>query len=159
MHISFIAAMSENHVIGKEGALPWHLPNDLKHFKKLTLGKNILMGRKTFESIKRPLPERNNFVLTKDPSFVKENVTVFYSKDEVVNSGIDEFIVIGGADIYQLFFGECEKIYLTVVHAVVEGDVYFPQFSHFNERAREDYAADANHAYPYSFLELVRSKR
>jgi dihydrofolate reductase len=156
MKVSFIAAMSENRVIGNMGMLPWHLPHDLQHFKKLTLGRHILMGRKTFDSLKRPLPNRHNYVLTKNRDFAADNVRVFYTKAEVLQSDIDELIVIGGEELFKLFMPECEKIYLTLVHAVVKGDAYFPEFEGFIEKVRDDFDSDDKHRYNYSFIEYTR---
>lgn len=145
--------MSENRVIGKGGKLPWHLPHDLTHFKKLTMGKNILMGRKTFDSIGSALKNRNNFVLTRNQEFYAPNVRVFHRKDEVLESGLDEIMVIGGEDIYRLFLKECTRIYLTLVHTTIVGDAYFPQIHGFKELSREDHNADEKHAFRYTFIE------
>lgn len=157
MKITFIAAMSENRVIGIEGKLPWHLPNDLKHFKNLTLGKDILMGRKTFLSLKRPLPNRRNYVLTTDTAFTNPHIYVFHSKQEVLHSGLDEVLVIGGEEVFKLFMPECEKIYLTIVHESLQGDAYFPEFTGFLEKSRRFFPRDAQHEYNYSFLEYIKS--
>lgn len=157
MKITFIAAMSENRVIGIQGKLPWHLPNDLKHFKNLTLGKDILMGRKTLVSLKHPLPNRRNYVLTTDMDFSHPHVQVFHNKQEVLQSGISELFIIGGEEIFKLFMLECEKIYLTVVHAHLEGDAYFPEFAGFIEKSRQFHPNDAQHGYNYSFLEYIKS--
>lgn len=156
MNIIFIAAMSENRVLGREGKLPWHLPNDLRQFKKLTLGKNVLMGRKTYESLQRPLPNRNNYVLTKSGDGYPEQVGVFHSKAEVLTSNFNELFVIGGEEIFRLFLPDCQKIYLTLVHAVVAGDAYFPEFKGFIEINRENFESDEKHLYKYSFIEYMR---
>lgn len=159
MQVSLIVAMSENRVIGKLGKLPWHLPNDLIHFKKLTTGKNILMGRKTFDSIGRALPNRNNLVLTKNLDLRADAITVFHSKEELLDSKLDELMVIGGEEIYKLFLPECRKIYLTLVHDVVAGDAFFPDFHGFYENNRETYESDRLHAYRYSFIEYLKNER
>lgn len=156
MKITFVAAMSENGVIGNDGALPWHLPNDFKHFKRLTVGKNILMGRKTFTSIGRALPNRQNYVLTRNRTFHAEDVTVFHSKHDVLNAGFSELIVIGGAELYQMFLHECTHVFLTLVHATIPGDTYFPSLDGFIETHRETFAADQQHAYSYSFIEYEK---
>lgn len=156
MRISFIVAMSENRVIGIDGKLPWHLPNDLQHFKKLTVGKNILMGRKTFESIKQPLPHRQNFVLTNNREFVRSGVTCFHTKVEALNSGLEDLIVIGGEDTFRLFLPECQKIYLTLVHTSLLGDTHFPAFTGFNEVSCQFHDKDDRHCVAYSFFEYER---
>lgn len=157
MKITFIAAMSENYVIGNNGSLPWHLPNDLKHFKRITLGQKILMGRKTFDSIKKALPDRQNYVLTRDKNFVCDGVQVFHHKDEVLVQNFEELFIIGGAELYQLFLDECSRIFLTLVHTVIEGDTYFPRFNGFTERTRVRHGADERHLFDYTFIEYEKS--
>lgn len=154
--ISIIAAMSENRVIGINGRLPWHLPNDLRRFKQITWGKNILMGRVTFNSINRPLPGRNNLVLTKNPSFEHENITVIHSLDELWALKLDELMVIGGEEIYRLFLPLCSKIYLTLVHTEISGDAYFPEINGFKEVARVAHEADEKHIFAYSFIDYEK---
>lgn len=156
MKISFIAAMSENRVIGDNGQLPWHLPNDLKHFKKLTLGNHILMGRKTFDSLKKPLPNRSNYVLTTNRDFKPDNVSIVHKKQEVLQLPIDELMIIGGEELFRLFMPECERIYLTLVHTVMRGDAYFPELEGFIEISRHNCPQDERHLYTYSFIEYVR---
>jgi dihydrofolate reductase len=156
MEIIFVAAMSENHVIGIGDKLPWHLPNDLKRFKKLTLGEHVLMGRKTFSSIGKALPNRHNLVLTKDEKFFAEDVDVLHHKDELFRRDYARVFVIGGEEIFRLFWAHCNRIYLTLVHARVEGDAFFPELSGFKLCNREDHARDAKHAYGYSFIEYER---
>jgi dihydrofolate reductase len=158
MKISFIAAMSENRVIGQKGQLPWHLPNDLKHFKKLTLHRHILMGSKTFRSLKNPLPNRYTYVLTKTGDIIHPDIIVFHSKDEVLQCGLLEIIVIGGEEVFNLFMPECERIYLTIVHSIIPGDRYFPVFTGFTEISREHHNKDMHHKYSYSFIEYVKSR-
>lgn len=158
MLISFVVAMSENRVIGRNGQLPWKLSNDLRRFKELTIGKNILMGRKTFESINKPLPNRNNFVLTRNDDFNRNDLVIFHSKEDVLKSNIKELIVIGGADIYELFLPECQRIYLTLVHTIIDGDIYFPHFFGFLEKSRQFYRHDEKHQYDYSFIEYERNE-
>jgi dihydrofolate reductase len=157
MLISFVVAMSENRVIGKEGQVPWHLPKDLNHFKKLTVGKNILMGRKTFEAIGQALPHRHNFVLSRDDNFSANNIGVFHNKEEVLRSNFDELMIIGGEKIYQLFLPECQKIHLTLIHATIDGDTHFPNVLNFNELKRDLQDIDERHAYSYSFIEYIKS--
>jgi dihydrofolate reductase len=156
MNVELIAAMSENHVIGCQGRLPWHLPNDLKRFKSITIGEHILMGRKTFASIGKALPKRHNLVLTHDVNFSAPDVEVIHHKEEVLRRDYARLLVIGGEEIYRLFFADCQKIHLTLVHTTVPGDAFFPELHGFTLRAREDHASDAQHRYPYSFLEYER---
>ncbi len=155
MKISFIVAMSENRVIGKDGMLPWHLPNDLKRFKALTLGKPILMGRRTFDSLKGPLVDRQNLVLTKNTQLVHPNIEVFHAKVDVLNSGLDELMVIGGEEIFRLFLPECQRIFLTLVHAKVGGDTFFPEFEGFKEISRQFNVSDHRHSLNYSFVDYA----
>jgi dihydrofolate reductase len=132
MQISLIAAMGENRVIGAGGAIPWHLPADFKHFKELTMGHPIVMGRKTFESIGKPLPGRTNIVVTRDASYRRDGVVVVASPEAALAAaadaeGADEVFVIGGAEMYKLFLPQAERVYLTRVHGTFEGDAFFPE--------------------------------
>ncbi len=157
--ISLIVACDENRLIGRDGDLPWRLPNDLKHFKALTLGKTILMGRKTWDSLGRPLPQRENWVLTRDPAFAAEGCRVFNRLEAALAAHPQgELMVIGGADLYRQALPHANRLYLTQVHAKERGDTWFPDFSgeNFRETAREDHPADERHAYAYSFLTLER---
>lgn len=132
-----IVAMAQNRVIGREGKLPWHLPEDLKWFKKVTLGHGVLMGRKTFESIGKPLPGRVNFVVSRkeppvtDPK-LGESTQLVYIKDLAQfhpgDYDVDEIFVIGGAEIYQAFLPRCEELWITRIPKTVEGDTFFPPF-------------------------------
>jgi len=158
--ISIIAAMANNRVIGKEGALPWHLPADLKHFKALTLGKPIVMGRKTYASIGRPLPGRTNIVLTRDLKFYAAGVTVVHSWiDALVACGsAEEVMVIGGAELYAQVLPEADWLYLTLVDHEVDGDAYFPEWStsEWHEVQRVECPKDAENPYAMTFLTLIR---
>jgi dihydrofolate reductase len=132
--LSLIVAMSENRVIGRDKDLPWHIPEDLKYFKKVTKGHPMIMGRKTFESIGRPLPQRRNIVLTRQEGFQLQGAEVFKSFDEalsVLRSELPpgaEVFVIGGEEIFRLALPLADKIYLTLVHDEFEGDAFFPEF-------------------------------
>ena len=129
MLISLIAAMSENKVIGRDNMLPWHYPEDLQYFKRMTLGKPVVMGRKTFASLNnRPLPGRQNIILSQDSRFAAPGCTVVFSEFEAIEAAknCEELMVIGGAKIYELFLPLSRRIYLTLIHQVIEGDVYFP---------------------------------
>ncbi len=162
MQISFIVAVSQNGVIGRDNQLIWHLPNDLKQFKKLTTGHPIMMGRKTFESIGKPLPNRTSIVITRNTDWHFEGVIVVSSVEEAIiaaqNTGAEEAFVIGGAEIYRLFTPYAHKIYLTEVRADFEGDAYFeiPQKNDWQEINRVSYLPDEKHAVGFDFVELVR---
>lgn len=157
--ISLIVAMDESGLIGRDNALPWRLPEDLKQFRRLTLGKTVLMGRKTFESLGKPLDGRQNWVLSRDLAFRANGVRVFRDLDDALaahESG--ELMVIGGAAVFRDSLARAQRIYLTRVHAKLEGDTWFPDFDSgtFRETAREDRAADERHAHAYSFVTLER---
>ncbi len=130
MRLALIAAMSLNRVIGINGTLPWHIPEDLKHFRRLTLGKPVIMGRKTFESIGRALPKRHNVVITRQLNFQAEEVSVVHSLDDAVHlfEGAEEVMVIGGAEIYEQALPIAKRMYLTVVETTLEGDTLFPSY-------------------------------
>ncbi|HKK16123.1 MAG TPA: dihydrofolate reductase, partial [Gammaproteobacteria bacterium] len=130
MIISLIVAMDRNGVIGKDGNLPWRLSSDLQHFRKITMGKPIVMGRKTHESISRPLPGRENVIITRDKDYVAKDCTVLNSLECVYARfhDLDEIMIMGGADLYQQTIDKAQRIYLTEVHADLEGDTWFPQF-------------------------------
>lgn len=158
--LSLIVAMAQNGVIGRDNALPWHLRQDLRRFKAQTLGKPILMGRKTFESIGRPLPERTNFVLTRDRGWSAAGVTVAHSVEEALAraAGSEELVAIGGAEVYRLVLPFARRIYLTHVHADVPGDTYFPEFdaTQWADVECRMHPADERHAYPVTFVTLER---
>jgi len=158
--VSLIWAMDENRLIGRQNALPWHLPADLQWFKQNTLGKPILMGRKTYESIGRPLPGRTNIVLTRQQGLVIDGCTVVTSLDEakLAVPEADEIMVIGGAEIYAALLPEAERLYVTQVHAECEGDAWFPAFDMqgWRESFREEHAADDRNPYPYDFVIMER---
>lgn len=151
-------AMDQGGLIGRAGQLPWRLPNDLKHFKQLTLGKTVLMGRKTWDSLGRPLPQRENWVLSRDDSFRPEGARVFADLDAALRAAPAGLVVIGGGELYRQALPLAKILYLTEVHARLEGDAWFPPLdrSQWRETAREDHPADDRHAYPYSFVTLER---
>ena len=161
MKISIIVAMDRNGVIGKDGSLPWYLSSDLKHFKKITMGKPIVMGRKTHESIGRPLPGRENVVITSDKEYQAPGCTVLNSIECVFAKfrHIDEIMIMGGADLYKQLLAGADRIYLTEVHADLEGDTYFPEFDResWEENERYDFRADEKNEYDYSFVILERA--
>ena len=162
MLLSVIVAVAENGIVGRDNALPWHLPADLKYFKKMTLGKPIVMGRKTFESIGRPLPGRTNIVISRNPVFVAEGVEVCSSVQEaltlaadvVSRDGGDELVVIGGASIYSAAIPLADCLYITEVHAEVEGDAHLPaiDWSQWQEQSRQRHGASDPGGLDFSFV-------
>jgi dihydrofolate reductase len=158
--VSLVVAMARNGVIGRDNSLPWHLPADLRHFKSITLGKPILMGRRTFESIGKALPGRTNLVLTRDARWRAEGVLVVHSLCDALAqvAGAAELAVIGGAEIFRLLLPQATRIHLTLVEADVAGDTSFPAIdsSQWIERDRRVYAADERNAYNMSFITLER---
>lgn len=163
MRVSLIAALAENRVIGLNNALPWRLPNDLKRFRRLTTGHAVIMGRKNYESIGKPLPGRVNIVVTRNHDYRADGCLIAHSLDEALSlAGEDpEIFVIGGAQIYREALPRAERLYLTQVHAAVTGDTFFPEIGHrdWEETMRERHEADDKHAYAYSFVVLERIKR
>lgn len=161
MLISIIVAMDKNRVIGKDNDLPWRLSADLKHFKKITMGKPIIMGRKTYDSIGKPLPGRENIILTRDASFTAEGCTVMHSLNEIFEycSAHEEIMIMGGATLYAVTLEQADKLYITQVHAEVEGDTWFPDFdiTAWHETDRLDFNADDKNDYDYSFIVLERN--
>jgi dihydrofolate reductase len=159
--ISLIVAMDETGVIGREGRLPWRQPADLMHFKVLTMGKPMLMGRKTFESIGKPLPGRTNLVLTRDAGWSHEGAVAVRSLDEAIERAGDaaELMVIGGAEVFRIALARAQRIYLTRIHANVQGDARFPavDFRAWREIERHTFPADEKHAFAMTFLTLERA--
>jgi dihydrofolate reductase len=169
IRLAVIVAAAENAVIGRNNALPWHLPEDLRYFKKVTMGKPIVMGRKTFESIGRPLPGRANIVITRNPGFQAEGVRVVASLEEALQlaeniaviDGAQELVVIGGAEIYKAAIPRADRLYITEVHASVEGDACLPpiEWSDWQEVGRERYPAQHPNPYDYSFVVYEHLKK
>lgn len=165
MKLSLIVALAENRVIGRDNKLPWYLPNDLKYFKQVTMGKPVVMGRKTYESIGRPLPGRVNIIITRQadyqPPGANDSVKIVASLEaarELAESiclidGQDEAMIIGGAEIYTQALDLVDRLYLTEVHAEVDGDACFPEFdrSKWEKVAGEDFSAEGPNPYDYSF--------
>jgi len=162
MKLALIAAMAQNRVVGIDNKLPWHLPEDLKYFKRITTGKAVIMGRKTYESIGRPLPNRTNIVITRSADFTASGIEVVNSLDAAIElaenvsliNAVDEIMVIGGAQIYEAALPQADRLYLTHVHANVEGDAYFPEvdMTGWKELGREDYESSETNPYNYSFV-------
>ncbi|ODS77205.1 MAG: diacylglycerol kinase [Cytophagaceae bacterium SCN 52-12] len=164
MKLSLIVAANTDGVIGGNNGLLWHLPEDLKRFKRLTMGKPILMGRKTFESIGKPLPGRTSFVITRNHKFHAEGIVTCASLEDAVEkargTGAEEAFVIGGGEIYVQTLPLADRIYLTRVYGQTEGDTYFhiPEEDQWETVRREFNSKDDRHAYDFEFLDLVRSR-
>lgn len=156
--IALVVAMAENRVIGRGNALPWKISEDLRFFKKITMGKPIIMGRKTYQSIGRPLPGRTNIVISRDPDFSAEGVKTAPDLETAIKlaklESPEEIMIIGGAQIYALALPMAQRIYLTEVHEKIEGDAWFPDYNaaEWRETAREDF--EGNPAF--SFVTLDR---
>ena len=160
MRISLIVALARNRVIGRDNQLPWRLSADLQHFKGLTMGKPIVMGRKTHESIGRPLPGRANIVVTRDSGFSAEGCRVVHSIDEalVAAGDVDEVMIMDGENLYSQLLPRADRLYLTEVQAEVSGDAWFPEFdaTQWQELERESHRADENNEFDYDFVVLAR---
>ncbi|MEO7444760.1 MAG: dihydrofolate reductase [Ferruginibacter sp.] len=155
--ISLLVAAAENNAIGKDNKLLWHLPNDLKFFKNITWGMPVVMGRKTFEALKKALPGRRNFVITKQRGWAAENVTVSDEISRAIEKAKEtnckEIFIIGGGEIYKQTIDTADRIYMTRVHASLGGDTYFPEINarKWKKIASKDFEPDEKHAYGYSF--------
>lgn len=160
--ISIIVAVASNGVIGDKNSLLWHIREDMVHFRTTTSGHPVIMGRKTYDSIGRPLPKRTNVVITRDANLTIEGCTVVHSLEEAVSmfDSAEEVFVIGGAQIYAQALPLADRIYLTVVGKEYEGDTSFPAFdySQWTELSKEDYARGEEYEYPFSFITLERKK-
>lgn len=160
MKLSMIAAMGNNRAIGLDNKMPWHLPADLKWFKKTTLGSPIIMGRKTYESIGFPLPGRLNIIMSRNTDLEIEGCTVVNSLEAAITkaAGFDEVFITGGAHLYEKFLEDADKLYLTLIDQDFVGDTFFPDYSiyEWNEVERIDNPADDKNPYPYSFITLER---
>lgn len=159
MIISMIAAMAKDRVIGKDNQMPWHLPADFAWFKRCTLGKPVVMGRKTYESIGRPLPGRQNIVISRDANLAIEGVTTVTSIEQALEAAgeVDEVMIIGGGAIYKACLPQADKLYVTYIDAQIEGDTQFPHWGDmFEETHSENYVADEKNAYDMKFVILER---
>ena len=162
MITSLVVAASTNNVIGKDNRLLWHLPNDLKFFKNTTWAMPVVMGRKTFEAVGKPLKGRTNIVITRQQEWTAPGVTtvptIQQATDAAAATDAKEMFVIGGGEIYRETLTTADKVYLTRVHAHLEGDTFFPELSGSDWRlfSHLDFPADDKHAYPYSFQLWVR---
>lgn len=164
--LSMIIAAAQNRVMGRDNQMPWHLPNDLQYFKRTTMGKPMIMGRKTYESLGKPLPGRAHIVITRQADYqapnANEQVQVVANLEEAIaaarvllaDSGAEEAMIIGGAEICSLAFPYVERLYLTEIEADIEGDVLFPEFDKnaWQEVRRERHLACADNPYNYSFV-------
>lgn len=167
MRIALIWAMTRNRVIGRDNDLPWHLPDEMAHFVRTTVGKPVIMGRKQWQAMGRPLPRRTNIVISRSPNFEAEGAAVVNSlaaavavaEDACEACGADEIMVIGGAEIYALALPLAERLYCTVIDAELEGDTFFPDFdsSEWVEVERCEHSADARHPYAYTIRVLDRA--
>ena len=161
MRLSIVVAVAENGVIGRRGSLPWRLSDDLKMFKRLTTGHTIVMGRKTWESIGRALPGRRSVVITRGDDFRAEGAEAVHSLAEALEltERDDEVFITGGAEVFREALSQCDRIYLTRVHANVDGDVFFPpiDWREWREVAREEHSADEKNQYPFTFLTYDRA--
>jgi dihydrofolate reductase len=160
MHISLIAALARNRVIGRDNQLPWRLSADLRRFKALTMGKPIVMGRKTYESIGKPLPGRTNIIVSRDSSYSAEGCCVVHSIDDALLAAgdSDEVMIMGGANLYSQLLPRADRLYLTEVQADVSGDTWFPEFDEmqWQELERESHQADEKNEFDYDFVVLAR---
>ena len=163
MTVSIIAILSANDVIGRDNRLPWHMPADLKRFKALTMGHHLIMGRKTYQSMGKPLPGRINVVVTRNVDFNPEGVAVARSVEEAISkaeaAGETEAFIAGGAEIYGQTLHRADRMYLTRIHAEFEGDTFFPEFDDVAEWKlvdAEHFESDEKNAWPYTFLTYER---
>lgn len=157
--IKIIVATSKNRVIGNNNSLIWHLPADLKHFKSLTVGSSIIMGRKTYESIGKPLPDRRNIIITRDFDYHVDDCEVVNSLEEALLICGENCFIIGGGEIYKQSLSIADELYLTLVDEEFEGDTYFPEIGEdWFESERQDFEPDDKNKYKYSFIKYERYK-
>ena len=156
VRVSLIAAMAENRVIGVNNTLPWRLPADLRHFRRVTTGHHVIMGRRNYESIGKPLPDRTNIVVTRNPSYRAPGCLVKHSIEDALAAAQNdpEVFVIGGAEIYRQALDRADRLYLTLVHAQIEGDTYFPPVDEkqWQEISRERHEPDEMNPHACTFL-------
>lgn len=159
MNVSLIVALDRNRVIGLNNEIPWRLPADLKHFRKMTMGKPVIMGRRTYESIGRPLTGRHNIIVTRNRGYQAKGCTVVHSVDEALSiSNGGEVMVIGGAQLYEQFLPIAKRLFMTLLETEFEGDSYFPEVSgrEWVEISRETYDPDDKNPYQYHFIIMER---
>ena len=159
-HLSLIVAMDDNRLIGSANQLPWHLPGDLAFFKRTTMGKPIIMGRKTYKSIGKPLPGRRNIVITRNPQFSAEGCEIVNTIEEALTicSDHDELMLIGGASLYQQIMQQVSCMYITRIYHSFSGDTWFPEFDSalWKITEQQDFGADDKNPFAYSFVKYVR---
>ena len=158
MKIAMIAAMANNRVIGKDNQMPWHLPEDLRHFKAMTLGKPVVMGRKTYESIGRPLPGRHNIVISRQADLIIDGVTTVTSFDDakLAAGDCEELVIMGGGQLYEMLLSQADILYLTEIALDVEGDTYFPEWNDGSWQEVSRDVAKNDNDLEYSFIKLVK---
>ena len=165
MIVSLIIAVDENRGIGKENRLPWHLGRDINRFRELTMGHYLLMGRKTWESIGRPLVGRTSIVVTNNRQFFREDCVVVHSLKEGMQyadaCGETELFIVGGGEIFEQALPIADKVYLTQIHAIVQADVFFPEFDmrFWEDIDRVNYPSDANNQFPFTFVTLIKKEQ
>ena len=159
MTVTIVVAIAENYAIGKNNQLLWHMPADLKHFKRITSGHTVIMGRKTYDSVGKPLPNRRNIIITRQDITIP-GCEVVKSVEEALKlcSNEEEVFIVGGAEIYKLAMSKTDRIYLTIIHHSFDADSFFPEINYtaWKEVSREDHPADEKHKYAYSFITLER---
>jgi len=159
MIVTIVVAIAENYAIGKNNQLLWHMPADLKHFKQITSGHTVIMGRKTYDSVGKPLPNRRNIIITRQEITIP-GCEVVKSVDDALElcTNEEEVFIVGGAEIYKLAMPKTDRIYLTIIHHSFEADTLFPEIDYmeWKEVSREDHPADEKHKYSYSFITLER---
>ncbi|MGB3780719.1 MAG: dihydrofolate reductase [Tunicatimonas sp.] len=160
---SIMVARSDNRVIGRDNDLVWHMPADLKYFKETTTGHFVVMGRKTYESVNKPLPGRLNIIVTRQPDYYREGCIVVHDVEEAFQlgekNGQEELFVLGGAQIYELTLPQVDRIYLTEIKAEFEGDTYFPEidYTQWKEVKREEHIPNEKNPHPYAFVVFERA--
>ncbi|QSX32888.1 type 3 dihydrofolate reductase [Shewanella avicenniae] len=158
MHIAMIAAMAHNRVIGKDNQMPWHLPDDLRHFKAMTLGKPVIMGRRTFESIGRPLPGRCNIVVSRQQDYHADGITLVASlQDALLAAGqVEEVVVIGGGQLYREALPLAQRLYLTEIDLEVAGDTTFPEWDDGSWQLESETLGESEKGLKYRFISLMK---
>ena len=160
MTVSIVVAIAENYAIGKNNQLLWYMPADLRHFKQITTGHTVIMGRKTYDSVGKPLPNRRNIIVTRQDIQI-EGCEVVKSVDEALElcAGEEEVFIVGGAEIYKLAMNKTDRIYLTIIHHSFDADTLFPEIDYmeWKETSREDHQPDEKNKFPYSFITLERN--
>ena len=160
MIVTIVVAIAENYAIGKNNQLLWHMPADLKHFKNITTGHTVIMGRKTYDSVGKPLPNRRNIIVTRQDIKIEGCEVVKSIEDALaLCANEDEVFIVGGAEIYKLTMSKTDRIYLTIIHHSFDADTLFPEidYTDWKETARQDHQPDEKNKFPYSFITLERN--